>query len=140
MMTRNGEAPKVTVVTGGGRGRAVRLLPAKRRLKLACSGTRAGHTPTSGARVLCRPIEIIAADMLNKPDVAAAIASRWFDVEGVDAITDVPVTSVALAVQNVAFERKKIILITSPHDVSAFLLVPGCPSGVRRGLPRMQKQ
>ena len=84
-------------------------------------------------KVLGRPIEIIAADMLNKPDVAAAIASWWFDVEGVDAITDVPVTSVALAVQNVAFERKKIILITSPHDVSAFLLVAWMPSGVRRG-------
>jgi hypothetical protein len=87
-------------------------------------------------KVLGRPIEIIAADMLNKPDVAAAIASRWFDVEGVDAITDVPVTSVALAVQNVAFDHS--------HHLPArrVRLPPCCLDAFRRsaGLPRMHKQ
>ena len=66
-----------------------------------------------GGKVLGKPIEIVSADMLNKPDVAAAIAGRWFDVEGVDVITDVPLTSVALAVQNIAREKKKVVLITA---------------------------
>ena len=38
---------------------------------------------------------------------------RWYDVEGVDAITDVPLTSVALAVQNISREKKKVLLITA---------------------------
>ena len=64
-------------------------------------------------RSLGKPIEIISADLLNKPDVAAAIAGRWYDVEGVDVITDVPLTSVALAVQNISREKKKVLLITA---------------------------
>ena len=55
-----------------------------------------------GGTVLGKPIEIIFADHQNKPDVGAAIASRWYDAENVDAIVDVPVSSVALAVQEVA--------------------------------------
>ena len=66
-----------------------------------------------GGKALGKPIEIISADLLNKPDVAAAIAGRWYDVEGVDAITDVPLTSVALAVQNISREKKKVLLITA---------------------------
>ena len=65
-----------------------------------------------GGKALGKPIEIISADMQNKPDVASSIARRWFDVEGVDAITDIPHTSVALAVQSVAREKKKVLLIT----------------------------
>ena len=43
-------------------------------------------------------VEIISADHQNKPDVGSAIARRWYDAEGVDAIVDVPTSSVALAV------------------------------------------
>ena len=66
-----------------------------------------------GGKVLGKPIEIVAADMQNKPDVASSIARHWFDVEGVDAIADVPLTSVALAVQSVAREKKRMLLITA---------------------------
>ena len=66
-----------------------------------------------GGKALGKPIEIVAADMQNKPDVASSIARRWFDIDGVDAIADVPLTSVALAVQSVAREKKKILLITA---------------------------
>jgi branched-chain amino acid transport system substrate-binding protein len=59
-----------------------------------------------GGRVLGKPIEIVSADMQNKPDICTY-------VEGVDAIADVPLTSVALAVQSVAREKKKILLITA---------------------------
>ena len=58
-----------------------------------------------GGKVLDRPIEIIFADHQNKPDIGSALASRWYDAENVAAIVDVPVSSVALAVQEVARER-----------------------------------
>ena len=34
------------------------------------------------------PLEIDSADHQNKPDIGAAIARRWFDLDGVDAVTD----------------------------------------------------
>jgi branched-chain amino acid transport system substrate-binding protein len=55
-----------------------------------------------GGTVLGRPIDVIFADHQNKPDVGSAIAARWYDTEGVNAIVDVPVSSVALAVQEIA--------------------------------------
>lgn len=67
----------------------------------------------AGGTVLGRPIEVISADHQNKPDVGAAIASRWYDREGVDAIVDVPVSSIALAVQEVARARHKIVMFSS---------------------------
>jgi branched-chain amino acid transport system substrate-binding protein len=65
-----------------------------------------------GNTVLDRPIVIVDADMLNKPDLAGDIVKRWFDSEGVDVVADVPVSSVALAVQFAARERKKALLIS----------------------------
>ena len=62
--------------------------------------------------VLGRRVEILAADHQGKPDIGAAIATRWFDQDGVDAIVDVPVSSVALAVQDVARTRHKIVLFS----------------------------
>src|SRR5262245_32290107 len=52
-----------------------------------------------GGSVLGRKVEIVAADHQNKADVASSIARRWFDQEGVVAITDVILTSAGLAVQ-----------------------------------------
>ena len=56
------------------------------------------------------PVEVIVADHQNKPDVGAGIARRWFDQDGVDAIVDVPTSSVALAVNNVCREKNKVML------------------------------
>ena len=58
-------------------------------------------------------IEIVAADHQNKPDIGAAIASRWFDVDHVDTIADLINSAVAFAVLNVAKERGKLLLLTS---------------------------
>ncbi|MEP9355225.1 ABC transporter substrate-binding protein [Xanthobacter sp. KR7-65] len=66
-----------------------------------------------GGKVLGKPIEVIFADHQNKPDVGSTTASRWYDVENVDAIVDVPVSSVALAVQDVARQRKRIVLFSA---------------------------
>src|SRR5712675_2149991 len=65
-----------------------------------------------GDNVNGKKIEIISADHQNKPDVGGALARQWYDNDGVDAIVDVPTSSVALAVQDVARERKKVFLIS----------------------------
>src|ERR1700748_1676526 len=52
-----------------------------------------------GGKVLGKPVEVISADHLNKPDVGSNIARQWIDQDHVDAIVDVPTSSVALAVQ-----------------------------------------
>jgi branched-chain amino acid transport system substrate-binding protein len=57
-------------------------------------------------------VEVISADHQNKPDVAASIARQWFD-GGVDVAADVPTSSVALAVAQVAREKDKIMLNAS---------------------------
>jgi branched-chain amino acid transport system substrate-binding protein len=59
--------------------------------------------------VLGQNVELISADHQNKPDVGSGIARRWYDVEGVDAIVDVPNSAVGFAVQGLAKEKKKKI-------------------------------
>ena len=48
------------------------------------------------------PVEIVAADHQNKPDIGAAIARRWFDLDGVDAVTDLVNSAVGFAVLEIA--------------------------------------
>ena len=57
-------------------------------------------------------VDLISADHQNKPDIAATIARQWFD-QGIDAAIDVPTSSVALAVAQVAKEKDKIMLNAS---------------------------
>src|SRR5450759_3580544 len=57
-----------------------------------------------------RKVEVISADHQNKPDVGAGIARRWFDVEGVDMIIDLPNSAVALAVSDIAKEKNKVVI------------------------------
>jgi branched-chain amino acid transport system substrate-binding protein len=65
-----------------------------------------------GGTVLGKKIEVVGADHQNKPDVGASIARQWFDEQGVQMITDLTTSSVALAVQEVAREKNKVILVT----------------------------
>ena len=64
-----------------------------------------------GDSVLGQKIEIITADHQNKPDLATSIARRWYEVEGVDMITELTTSSVALAVQQLSNEKKKIDIV-----------------------------
>jgi branched-chain amino acid transport system substrate-binding protein len=64
-----------------------------------------------GGNVLGHPIEIISADHQNKPDLASSIARRWYDTENVDMITELTTSSVALAVQELSKEKKKIDIV-----------------------------
>jgi len=57
-------------------------------------------------------VEIVSADHQNKPDIGSNIARQWFDVDGVDAIIDVPNSGVALAVSEVAREKNKVLLVS----------------------------
>ena len=64
-----------------------------------------------GGEVLGKKIEMVTADHQNKPDLATAIARRWYDTEGVDMITELTTSSVALAVQDLSREKKKIDIV-----------------------------
>jgi len=64
-----------------------------------------------GGEVLGQKIELVTADHQNKPDLASAIARRWYDAEGVDMITELTTSSVALAVQELSKEKKKIDIV-----------------------------
>jgi branched-chain amino acid transport system substrate-binding protein len=57
-------------------------------------------------------VEIVSADHQNKPDVGSQIARQWYDSDGVDAIVDVPTSSVALAVSEVTKQKGKAFLDT----------------------------
>ncbi len=63
-------------------------------------------------RAAGRAIEVLEADMQNKPDLASQLARRWFDVDKVDVITDLPNTPVALTVAKLGADYNKIILVT----------------------------
>lgn len=60
-----------------------------------------------GGTVGGKKIELVTADDQNKPDVGVAIALRWVDNEGVDAIVGCSASSIALAVQEIMKNRKK---------------------------------
>src|SRR3954462_11486474 len=64
-----------------------------------------------GGEVLGQKIDIVTADHQNKPDLASAIARRWYEVENVDMITELTTSSVALAVQELSKEKKKIDIV-----------------------------
>jgi branched-chain amino acid transport system substrate-binding protein len=61
-----------------------------------------------GGKVKGKPVEVISADHQNKPDVGVAIARNWYDNEKVDAIFDVPTSSVALPVSALTREKNRI--------------------------------
>ena len=73
-----------------------------------------------GGSVLGKKIELVSADHQNKPDVAAALARRWYDVDGVTAIADLTNSAVALAVGGLARERNKVALFNGPATTRLF--------------------
>ena len=66
-----------------------------------------------GGSVLGKPISVIVGDHQLKPDIGAALARRWYDIDQVDLIVDVPVSAVGLAVQNVANDKKRLFITHS---------------------------
>jgi branched-chain amino acid transport system substrate-binding protein len=70
-----------------------------------------------GGEVLGRKIEILAADHLNKADLAASLARDMFDNQGVEMIYDVAASATALAAGEVAKQRNKIIMFSGPGSI-----------------------
>jgi branched-chain amino acid transport system substrate-binding protein len=77
-----------------------------------------------GGAVNGKKIELVTADDQNKPDVGVAIALRWLDNEGVDAIVGCSASSIALAVQDIMKSRKKPYLVAG--SVSSSLTNEKC--------------
>lgn len=65
-----------------------------------------------GGKVLDKPVEVMVADHQNKADVASSLAQKWFDVDKLDAITDVAASATALAVINVGKTKNKLVLVS----------------------------
>ncbi|MBP1888147.1 branched-chain amino acid transport system substrate-binding protein [Ensifer mexicanus] len=65
-----------------------------------------------GGKVLGVPVEVVTADHQNKPDIASNIARQWYDTEQVDSIMELTTSSVALAVQAISKEKKKVNIVT----------------------------
>jgi len=55
-------------------------------------------------------VEVLHADHQNKPDIGLTTARRWYDVDGVDVIVDVPNSSVALAVSQLTRDKNRVLL------------------------------
>ena len=67
-----------------------------------------------GGKVLGRPIEVVFADHQNKADLAGSLARQWFDDQGVETILDVAASAPALAVNEIAKQRSKILILNGP--------------------------
>ena len=67
-----------------------------------------------GAAAKGMKVEIIGGDHQNKPDIGLSIARQWFDVDKVDAIADVPTSSVALAINELTRDKNKVFLAVGP--------------------------
>ena len=81
-----------------------------------------------GGKIGSRPIEVLKADHLNKPDVGSGLARQWYD-SGVSAIFDVGSTAVALPVQALAREKNRLVVFTS--SASSDLTGSACsPNGI----------
>ncbi|MEH2479938.1 branched-chain amino acid transport system substrate-binding protein [Nitrobacteraceae bacterium AZCC 2146] len=65
-----------------------------------------------GGTMFGKPIEVVTADPLNKADVAATIARRWYDAENVDMIIDLPTSATALAAMEMSKQFEKIMIVT----------------------------
>lgn len=82
-----------------------------------------------GGTVLGKPIEVVSADHQNKVDIGVSIARRWYENEKVDLILDVPNSAIALAVQDLTRQMKRVVIFTSAG--SADLTGKACsPNGM----------
>ena len=63
-----------------------------------------------GGKVLGKPIEMVVADHQSKADIGASIARQWFDADKVDMVIGFDNSSVALAVEQVAFQKNRIAI------------------------------
>ncbi len=58
-------------------------------------------------------VEIVYADHQNKADVGSAIVRKWLDVDGVDAVVDVPNSAVGLTINSLLRDSRMTFLASS---------------------------
>jgi branched-chain amino acid transport system substrate-binding protein len=63
-----------------------------------------------GDKAVAKTIEVVTADHQNKPDIANTKAQEMYERQNADIILDVPTSSAALAVANVAKAQKKLFI------------------------------
>jgi branched-chain amino acid transport system substrate-binding protein len=80
----------------------------------------------AGGKVLGRPIEVLSADNQNKADIGSAIARQWYDRDGVSMIVGLDNSAVALAVEQVARDRRTvaIAIAVSTNDFTGKFCTP----------------
>ena len=83
-----------------------------------------------GGTLLGKPISLVSGDHQHRPDIGSGMARKWYDTDGVDVIVDVPNSSVALAVQGIARDKKKLVLFSSP-GTTALTQAQCSPYGVQ---------
>ena len=66
-----------------------------------------------GAAAKGMKVEVVFGDHQNRPEVGTKIAREWYDTEKVDVIVDVPTSSVALAVSQIARQKGKALLVST---------------------------
>ncbi|MDE2167702.1 MAG: ABC transporter substrate-binding protein [Alphaproteobacteria bacterium] len=66
-----------------------------------------------GGKVLGQPIQLVTADMQNKADVAVNLANKWYDEDKVDVIVDVPNSAADLALQEIARQKKRLLIVST---------------------------
>lgn len=83
-----------------------------------------------GGELFGKPVTLVVGDHQHRPDIGSSMARQWYDVQGVDVIVDVPNSSVALAVQAIAQEKKKLVMFSSP-GTTALTQAQCSPYGVQ---------
>ncbi len=58
-------------------------------------------------------VEIVYADHQNKADVGSAIVRKWLNVDGVDAVVDVPNSAVGLTINSLMRDTRMTFLASS---------------------------
>ena len=79
-----------------------------------------------GGTVLGKKIELVQADVQNKPDVAVAKAGEWYDNDHVDMIMGAGASSSSIATMGVAGQKHRIYIATDPasSDITGKLCNP----------------
>lgn len=118
--------PRRTVLAGAlaGLSRRVAARPGPLRIGVlttlsgpAADGAGQGSVIAARMAAEARPdlaVEVLAADVGDRPDAGAGRAREWFDQGSVHAVLDVPNSATALAVAEVARDRNRIALFSGP--------------------------
>ncbi len=69
-----------------------------------------------GGKLLGKPIELLTADHQNKADIASTKSREWVDTQGVQLLIAGTNTATALAMGQVANEKKRVLLINGAYS------------------------